>query len=492
MVTTYNALVRRGLILCTLCALLGAPPAFAGDAVRRPPVTWSPAGSGSNFTPVVKRKITKIVIHATDGGSLIGNVSWLVNDQSEASAHYVVSRMGTIVQLVPLHDIAWHSGNRAVNVHSVGVEHVGETYDPNGFTAQEYRSSAQLVAWLARRYDIPVDRAHIIGHAQVPDPFHPGLFGGSSHHTDPGPHWKWGYYLRLVRRFAFPHTLRVSTTTIDQGETLRGIVPWRVATKGAKASRVEFLVDGRAMWSDSRAPFAVAGGRGLNTTTLSNGTHVLTVRAAGSGDHAAQRMVVNVVNHAFALTTSKIHPWQKVKGTVKVRANAWGAKTTGIGLYVDGRVVSRDRSQPYSLRWDSRRVHDGKHRLSLVATSIDGRVASRKLPVVVSNHPVKAKPKPKPAPRKSAPPQVTATNLADGQTVSGVVAWRVHTVGPVARVEFRVDGAVIARQTREPWAASWDASTAAAGTHTLEASAYTRDGQKATRTVTVTVAPPAP
>jgi hypothetical protein len=319
------------------------------------------------------------------------------------------------------------------------------------------------------------------------------LFGGRDHHTDPGPYWKWGYYLRLVRQYARPDALKVSTTTIDPGATLRGIVPWRAATKGAKAARVDFLVDGRVVWRDARKPFAFAAGRGLNTTTLPNGTHVLTVRAVGAG-HAAQRLVVDVSNHEFALTTSALHPWQKVKGTLRVRAMAWGAKTTGIGLYVDGHVISRDRSAPYSLRWNTQRVHDGRHRITLIATSVDGRVARRHLSVIVKNHVVHKKTKPvaKPAPKPSAPPQITAENLADGQTVSAVVDWRIHTIGPVARVEFVVDGTVFARETAGPWGTSWDATSAAPGPHTLEARAYTRDGQRATAAVTVTVAPPPP
>src|SRR3954471_8445085 len=386
LVTTYMVVLKRGLIVAAILgALLCAASAHAESAVKRPPVEWSPAGSGSKFPPVVHRKVNHIVIHATDGGSLLGNVSWLTNDKSEASSHYVISRDGLIGQLIPLHDIAWHSGNAGVNARSIGVEHIGETYDPAGFTADEYRSSARLVAWLVRRYDIPVDRKHIVGHANVPDPFHPGLFGGSSHHTDPGPHWKWGYYLKLVRKFAFPNALTVATTSLEQGETVRGIVPWRIALKGGKARHVEFLVDGRVVWSDARAPFAFAGGRGLNTTTLSNGAHVLTVRAAGGDGTATNRTVIQVANHVFALTTSAIHPWQKLKGVVRIRAKAWGSTPTGIGLYVDGKIVSRDRTAPYTLRWDTRRVRDGKHDIALVALSVDHRKARRSLTIVVQN-----------------------------------------------------------------------------------------------------------
>ncbi|HEY6962651.1 MAG TPA: N-acetylmuramoyl-L-alanine amidase [Gaiellaceae bacterium] len=459
--------------------------------MKRPPVTWSPVGSGANFTPVVNRKITTIVIHATEGGSLIGNVSWLTNDKAEASSHYVIDRDGTIVQVVPLHDIAWHSGNRTVNDHSVGIEHLGDTYDPTGFTPAEYRSSAQLVAWLVRRYDIPVDRQHIIGHSQVPDPFHPGLFGGSDHHTDPGPYWKWGYYLKLVKKFAFPNTIEVSTTSLEQGETVRGIVPWHISLKGGAASKVDFLVDGKELWSDSIAPFGFAGGRGLNTTTLSNGPHVLTVRATGKDGSSSQRTIIEVANHVFAITTSAIHPWQVLKGVVRVRANAWGASSTGIGLYVDHKIVSRDRKAPYTLWWNTRRVEDGAHALALVAESADGRVARRSLTVVVRNaKPRAAAAPPAPAPKKSAPPRVVSETVADGQSVSGVVDWRAHTLGPVARVVFLVDGSTLATQTREPWQVSWDA-TALSGTHVLEVRAYTRDGQVASRKATVTVSPPA-
>jgi N-acetyl-anhydromuramyl-L-alanine amidase AmpD len=469
-----------------------ASAAQARDAVKRPSLTWV-RGEGSyteaSRTPK-SHTITTIVIHATDGGSMVGNVWWLSGGHSHASAHYVVARDGSIVQLVHLSDIAWHAGNSKVNRHSIGIEHVGETYDPAGFTVDEYRSSARLVAWLVRRYDIPVDREHIIGHAQVPDPNHPGEYGGSAHHTDPGPYWRWGFYLNLVRHYAFPerYAIHLDTTSIDQGQTLAGIVPWSVRTNGGTtARRVDFAIDGHVVWTDRRKPFAFAGGRGLNTTGMTNGTHVLTVRASGDGRVATERLVVRVANRNFALTTSALRAWQKVKGTVRVRANVRGAKTSGIGLYVDGRVVSRDRTAPYTVRWNSRKMHDGRHWVTLAAVAADGRVAKRRLPLVVANHVVqKPKPKPRPKPKPLPPPEVTAQNLADGQSVTGIVDWRAHTTGPVARVEFVVDGTVIATSTTEPWATAWDSSTVAPGAHTLEVRAFTNDGRKAVLTVAVT------
>lgn len=477
---------RKFLLLVLFCALASVSAARAGLPVARPPLTWirwSGSYTPAHRTPQSKR-ITTIVIHATDGGSLLGNVWWLSGNRSHASAHYVVDRDGTIVQLVHLTDIAWHSGNKKVNAHSIGIEHVGNTYDPAGFTAAEYRASARLVAWLVRVYGIPVDRNHIIGHYQVPDPNHPGEFGGSDNHTDPGPYWRWGYYMNLVRHYAFPglYAVRVQATTINSGQTVTGIVPWRVKT--VRARSVDFLIDGRLVWTDARRPFAFAGGRGWNTTQLANGVHVLTVRATGDGRSATQSLVVHVANRDFALTTSALHAWQKVKGWLRIGANVRGARSTGVGLYVDGHIVSRDRSAPYTVRWDSRHVHDGRHWITLAAVAIDGRVAKRRLPLVVANHPVVKKQVPKP--KRLPPPQVTAQNLADGSAVTGVVEWRAHTIGPVARVEFVVDGAVIASATTEPWAASWDTTTVAAGPHRLEVRAYTRDGRRSVLAITVT------
>jgi N-acetyl-anhydromuramyl-L-alanine amidase AmpD len=481
---------RRGLLVALLCALVAAPAAAAGVPVQRPPVTIV-RGDGSytnaSRTPS-NHQITTIVIHATDGGTLDGNVWWLSGGHSHASAHYVISRTGSIVQLVHLSDIAWHAGNWKVNCHSIGIEHVGDTYDPAGFTTDEYRSSARLVAWLVRRYGIPVDRAHIIGHSQVPDPNHPGLFGGADHHTDPGPFWRWGYYMNLVRHFAFPerYAVHVDTTSLRDGQTLSGVVPWRVATK--RARRVDFAIDGHVMWSDQRAPFAFAGGRGWNTTQIANGRHVLVVRAFGSSASAAQRLVVRVVNHDFALTTAGIRDWQRVSGTFRIRANVRGARTSGIGFYVDGKIVSRDRTAPYTLVWNTHRVGDGAHRITLAAAAIDGRVARRKLVLVVHNR-VAVKRKPKPVvPTLPAPEQ----NLADGAALTGVVDWRAHTTGAIARVEFVVDGTVLATQTREPWETSWDTTTVPDGTHRLEVRDYTRDGRKGVVAISVTTSQPAP
>lgn len=140
-------------------------------------------------------KITTIVIHDTEA-------SWdttlgLIADPTYVSWHYSIrSEDGYIAQHVPTKDVAWHAGNWYVNMHSIGIEHEG--FAPQGatwFTEPMYRKSAKLVAYLTQKYGIPVDRAHIIGHDQVPGTT-PATVAGM--HWDPGPYWDWSHYFDLI------------------------------------------------------------------------------------------------------------------------------------------------------------------------------------------------------------------------------------------------------------------------------------------------------
>lgn len=159
---------------------------------RKPPVIWYPAHR-SNYTPANRprsHRINRIVIHVTQG-SWASAINWFDNPASDVSAHYVIrSRNGRIAQCLSDRNIGWHAGTWRVNQHSIGIEHEGFFNDPEWFTAEMYRSSARLVAYLCRRYRIPINRRHIVGHNEV------------SSTPCPGRWWWWAYYMRHVRRFA--------------------------------------------------------------------------------------------------------------------------------------------------------------------------------------------------------------------------------------------------------------------------------------------------
>jgi hypothetical protein len=182
--TTAAALAAQLLIFG---AIVAAQPA-------KPPVIWEPAAPG-NYEATNGRAISMIVIHKAEGYDA---AAYFANPAAGVSAHYSVLESGAIHQSVADKDIAYHAGNWPYNVMSIGIEH-------DGFAAQadttdaEYNASAQLVASLCATYGIPIDRQHIIGHNEVPDPNHPGEFGGVDHHTCPGPNWDWNRYMALVR-----------------------------------------------------------------------------------------------------------------------------------------------------------------------------------------------------------------------------------------------------------------------------------------------------
>ncbi len=106
---------------------------------------------------------------------------------------------GAVTQMVNEDDTAWHAGNWAYNQRSVGIEHEGFVDDPaTWYTNELYAGSAALVRYLVDKYSVPVDRDHIIGHNEVPDPNNAGQFGGAGHHTDPGGGWDWDTFMGLV------------------------------------------------------------------------------------------------------------------------------------------------------------------------------------------------------------------------------------------------------------------------------------------------------
>ena len=162
------------------------------------------------------RKIDTIAIHCTDSPDTAFNIGvkdvrkWHTDPApkgrgwSDVGYHYLVRRDGEIVQMVPDDRKCYHAGN--ANSRSIGIEHEARInpwavrkladgsvkpppYPVGEFPEAMLRASAVVSAVLCRKFRIPVDRAHIIGHAEVP---------GASH-TDPGAAFPWERYIELVR-----------------------------------------------------------------------------------------------------------------------------------------------------------------------------------------------------------------------------------------------------------------------------------------------------
>lgn len=69
-----------------------------------------------------------LIIHYTAGITAEGTVSWFQNPDAKASAHLIIDRKGSIIQMVPFNRCAWHAGKSkwgnldGMNQYSIGIE----------------------------------------------------------------------------------------------------------------------------------------------------------------------------------------------------------------------------------------------------------------------------------------------------------------------------------------------------------------------------------
>ena len=122
-----------------------------------------------------------VVIHIMDG-TLTGTDSWFKNPQSNVSAHYGIGKNGEVHQYVQEVDTAWHAGRVNAptwslikptgsgtyinpNLYTIGIEHEGD--DQSDWTDEMYNTSRDLLADICKRWNIPLDRSHIIGHREI-------------------------------------------------------------------------------------------------------------------------------------------------------------------------------------------------------------------------------------------------------------------------------------------------------------------------------------
>lgn len=146
--------------------------------------------SSANFAPGRNGDHISMIIVHTEQGTDDGTTAWFDNPAAHASAHYSISFEGRVRQFVKDADTAWHSGNAHVNRCSIGIELEG-WLERARFPDEMTGALTSLIQMLASKYSIKLDRNHIIGHCEVPDPLHPGKFGGANNHQDPGPAFPW-------------------------------------------------------------------------------------------------------------------------------------------------------------------------------------------------------------------------------------------------------------------------------------------------------------
>jgi hypothetical protein len=182
------------------------------------PAGWT-AADPSNWSSRAGTAISAVTVH-TMQGYYAGTLSWFQNPAANVSAHYVMRASdGQVTQMVCEADKAWHVGSE--NPYTVGIEHEGFIADPSWYTPVTYTESAELTRDVALDHGILRLRTYaregtsglltlggctrIKGHQHFP----------FQSHVDPGPHWNWAHYYKLVNEPAPVTTLTASTGTLS-------------------------------------------------------------------------------------------------------------------------------------------------------------------------------------------------------------------------------------------------------------------------------------
>jgi len=151
-----------------------------------PTIEQSPS---PNFSDKHGRPNIAIVNHTTSG-DFPGCLEWMQNPASQASAQYLVTRTGRIIQMVSEYKKAFANGivnkpnwnlydGTNPNLYTISIEHEG--YD-GSLTEEQYTSSLWLHREIIRDWSIPIDADHIIGHYRIDSVDRPNC---------PGPNFPW-------------------------------------------------------------------------------------------------------------------------------------------------------------------------------------------------------------------------------------------------------------------------------------------------------------
>ena len=192
-----------------------------------------------NYTPGRSRPITRILIHATRGGTASPEIerqatlNWFTNPTSKASAHAVIAVDGTIYRCVADENTAWHAGEE--NPDTLGVELVQARVE-SPFTQAQYTSLVRLVKDWCEKWLIPKDRSHILGHEETAQ----GIEQGK---TDPGPQFKWLMFMRMLEEGTMPE-LDILTADLIGGYLLGHPWRWMLDRKPRSLMDVVFVITG--------------------------------------------------------------------------------------------------------------------------------------------------------------------------------------------------------------------------------------------------------
>lgn len=163
--------------------------------------------------------VDMIILHYTDMKSAEQARDRLCDPQAKVSAHYLISKTGHIVRLVPEDKVAYHAGisfwrgRSSLNAYSIGIEldNLGHLHGPELFPNVQLESLFALIDMIRERYNIPDH--NIVGHSDI----------APSRKKDPGELFPWdklaaeghGIWSPLLEKIPLQDDLNFSPSTRD-------------------------------------------------------------------------------------------------------------------------------------------------------------------------------------------------------------------------------------------------------------------------------------
>jgi hypothetical protein len=258
--------------------------------------------------------------------------------------------------------------------------------------------------------------------------------------------------------YTAPATVQLAATALDSDGSI---------------SRVDFLVGGRLIGSDTTSPYAVS------WSVSSAGSYAVTA-AAQDNDGAwtsSAPLSVTVVEStptnkppAVSLTAPANGATFTAPATITLSATASDpdGSIAGVDFYAGTALIASDSTSPYTRSWNVSSA--GSYTITAAAKDNDGGWTSS-APVSIT---VKAS--------ANQPPAVSLTAPANGATFAALATINLSASasdpdGSVARVDFYAGTALVGSDSSSPYSVSW--SSVPAGTYSLTALA--RDNVGATK-----------
>lgn len=477
--------------------------AALSESADYPGATWIPAAS-ANFGTANRTysNVRWIIIHTTEG-TTASAIQRFQDGTQQTSAHYIVSRDGSIIQLVHDKDVSYGCGNLSYNNCCINIEH--ERYSTYDCTPAQYQASANLVKWLLTQYGVrtafplvptgiapadPTAGSGIIGHIQVPDPYNPSLGGGANHHTDP-INWNWTDYETLITGVTSP-----SIVNPTPGSTLSSSSATFQWSSGTGVTDY-FLYVGRSPGTND----LYGQDQGLNLSATvnnlpSDGTTLyvrLWWQISGTWNYVDYTFTAYTQIDTTPPTVSITSPSTGTTYSTPQTINIIASASDNVGLskvdFYDGATLMGSNPMgPYGISWSFTSANNGAHNWTARAYDSSGNITTSSVVSLNVSIPIP----------DTTPPTVSISSPTSGQsfttspvTVIGTATDPGSTSTGVSAVQIQVNSTSGTWQTASG-TTSWSASVALnSGANTIYVRGQDGAGNYSTiASVSVTYTPP--